>query len=280
MQESPKATPAKIVIKHRYTDAVLFEYQPTEEQQASGLAMRAALESSVKDGANLGGANLGDAYLGGANLRGANLRGANLGGAYLGGANLRGANLRDAYLGGANLRGAYLGGAYLDGANLRGAYLGDAYLDGANLRGANLRDANLGDANLRGAYLRDANLRDAYLGGANLRGANLRGANLGGAYLGGDKKLIGGRPIFVVGPIGSRSDFFTAYLTDKGVYLRTGCFFGTEIEFTSKLGKEHGTNEHAQEYMAALELIRCHANLWTPKEDATKTGAQAETAEA
>ena len=165
MQESPKATPAKIVIKHRYTDAVLFEYQPTEEQQASGLAMRAALESSVKDGANLGGANLGD-------------------------------------------------------------------------------------------------------------------ANLGGAYLGGDKKLIGGRPIFVVGPIGSRSDFFTAYLTDKGVYLRTGCFFGTEIEFTSKLGKEHGTNEHAQEYMAALELIRCHANLWTPKEDATKTGAQAETAEA
>ena len=180
MQESPKATPAKIVIKHRYTDAVLFEYQPTEEQQASGLAMRAALESSVKDGANLGGANLGDAYL----------------------------------------------------------------------------------------------------GGANLRGANLRGANLGGAYLGGDKKLIGGRPIFVVGPIGSRSDFFTAYLTDKGVYLRTGCFFGTEIEFTSKLGKEHGTNEHAQEYMAALELIRCHANLWTPKEDATKTGAQAETAEA
>ena len=181
----------KIVIKHRHTDAVLFEYQPTAEQQASGLAMRAALEA-----ANLGGANLR-----GANLDGANLRGANLGGANLGGANLDGANL---------------GGAYLRGANLGGAYL---------------------------------------------RGANLRGANLGG-----EKKLIGKRPVFTVGPIGSRSDFFTAYITDKGLFLRAGCFFGAEIEFTTKLGKEHGENEHAQEYMAALELVRCHARLWTPAE--------------
>lgn len=32
-----------ITIRHRYTDAVLLEYQPTAEQQESGLAMRAAL---------------------------------------------------------------------------------------------------------------------------------------------------------------------------------------------------------------------------------------------
>ena len=201
MADSTATTTDKIVIKHRHTDAVLFEYQPTAEQQSSGLAMRAALEA-------------------------------------------------------ANLRGANLGGAYLDGANL----------DGANLDGANLRGAYLHGANLRGAYLHGANLDGAYLHGANLDGAYLGGANLHGANLDGEKKLIGKRPVFTVGPIGSRSDFFTAYITDKGLFLRAGCFFGAEIEFTTKLGKEHGENEHAQEYMAALELVRCHARLWTPAE--------------
>lgn len=42
MADSTTTTPAKIVIKHRYTDATLYEYHPTDEQQASGLAMRAA----------------------------------------------------------------------------------------------------------------------------------------------------------------------------------------------------------------------------------------------
>ena len=205
MADSTTTTPAKIVIKHRYTDVVLFEYQPTDEQQASGLAMRAALETATKSGANL--------------------------------------------------RGAYLRGADLGGANLRGANLGGAYLYGADL----------GDADLRGA-----NLRDAYLGGAYLGGANL----------GGDKKLIGDRPVFMVGPIGSRCDYFTAYLTDKGIYLSAGCFFGTVIEFTTKLGQEHGTNEHAQEYMAALMLIDCHAKLWMTAENVEGAEVSAEAAEA
>ena len=202
-QTSAAAATAKIVIKHRYTDAILFEYQPTDEQQAGGMAMRSALEAAVSGGANLRGAN----------LRDANLRGANLGGAYL-----RDAHLRGAYLGGANLRGAYMGGAYLGGA----------YLGGAYLRGANLGGANLGDASLRGA------------------------------------NLIGDRPVFTVGPIGSRCDHFTSYLTDKGIYLRAGCFFGSVAEFTEKLRSQHGENSHAQEYMAALQLIQSHARLWTP----------------
>ena len=236
-QTSAAASTAKVVIKHRYTDAVLFEYQPTEEQQASGTAMRAALEAAASARVHLGDANLRGAYLGDANLGDANLRGANL----------RGANLRGAYLGDANL-----GDANLRGANLRGAYLGDA----------NLGDANLGDANLRGAYLGDANLR-----GANLRGANLRGAYLGDANLG-DAKLLGDRPVFIVGPIGSRCDYFTSYITDKGIYLRAGCFFGSVAEFTEKLHREHGENVHAQEYKAALELIQYHARLW-PTDEAT-----------
>ena len=198
----------KIVIKHRYSGAVFFEHQPTADQQASGIAMRAALEAATKDGA------------------------------YLVGADLVGANLVCADLVCANLRGAYLRGANLRGANM----------DGANLRGANMDGANMD--------------------GANLRGANMVGANMDGAYLDG-KKLVGERPILMIGPIGSRSDYFTAYMTDAGVYLRAGCFFGSVEDFAEKCIKTHGDNEHAQEYAAALELAACHARLWAP--DAKET---------
>jgi hypothetical protein len=186
-----------IQIKHRFTEAVLFECD-APDGLASGMQQRHALKKAVSAWANLRGADLG----------GADLRGANLGGANLGGADLRGANLYGADLGGADLRGANLGGA------------------------------NLGWANL---------------GGANLYGADL-----------GDKKLIGERPVMMIGPIGSRADYFTAYLTDAGIYLRAGCFSGTVSEFTEKLDAEHGDNAHGQEYRAALALIECHAKLWTP----------------
>jgi hypothetical protein len=186
----------KITIEHRYLDVVLYEYQPTKKEQASGLAMRAALET---------------ACLSGANLNGANLSGANLYGAYMSGAHLSGANFYRA-----NLDGTYLRGAYLDGAYLYGAYLDST------------------------------------------------------------KNLIGDRPVFTLGPIGSRCDYFTAYLTDKGVYLHAGCFFGTVAEFVARLEREHGTNKHWQEYSAALALIECHARLWTP--DASQAAATAEEA--
>ena len=163
----------KITIKHRHTDAVLFEYHPTADQQASGLAMRAALKAATKGGAHL-------------------------------------------------------------------------------------RVADLYEANLYGADLRGANLYGADLLWANLYGADLRGANMG------DKKLIGERPILMIGPIGSRSDYLTAYITDAGVFLRAGCFFGSVDEFGDKCIQSHGDNEHAQEYAAALALIECHARLWAP----------------
>ena len=59
----------KIVIKHRYTSAALFEHEVTDEQQSSGIAMRVALEAACRAGANLSYANLSGAYLSGANLR-------------------------------------------------------------------------------------------------------------------------------------------------------------------------------------------------------------------
>ena len=111
----------------------------------------------------------------------------------------------------------------------------------------------------------DVNLRDSDLRGANLTGANLNGAYLRGAYLGDGEKLIGDRPVFVTDPIGSRCDYLTAYLTDKGIRLWAGCFFGDMDTFRNKLEAEHGDNDHAAEYRAVLVLIEKHAEIWTPK---------------
>ena len=144
-------------------------------------------------------------------------------------------------------------GAYLRGANLRGADL-----HGANLRGANLRGANLRGADLRGANLRGANLRGAYLHGADLRGANLRGAILREGIV-----LEGPRPALFIGPIGSESGTLEAFNTDKGIYIRRGCFFGTLNEFGVAVEEKHGSNEWGVQYLAAVQLIRA---MWPEAE--------------
>ena len=177
-------------------------------------------------------------------------------------ANLRSADLRSADLRSADLYGANLYGANLRSADLRSADLYGANLYGANLRSADLRSANLRSADLRSANLRSADLRSADLYGANLYGADLYGANLYGANLGESGKLTGDRPFFQVGPIGSRQDVLAAFLTEKGVFLRAGCFFGTVEEFKGKLQDEHGDNAHAVEYRAALVLIEAHYTAW------------------
>ena len=139
---------------------------------------------------------------------------------------------------GANLSGAYLSGAYLSGVNLKGANLGGANLSGANLFGANLATVNLNCANLDGAYL-------------------------DGAYLKNKEKLVGSRPIFQVGPIGSRGAYFVAYITDKGLRFDAGCQHQiTREEFERQLDDAPGGNEHTREYRAALALIEIHAEIW------------------
>ena len=90
-----------ISIKHRFSESTLCEFDVE--------TVKLAVETAVKDGANLYGANLYGADLRGANLRGADLRDANL----------RGADLRDANLRGANLYGADLDGANLDGEKIK-----------------------------------------------------------------------------------------------------------------------------------------------------------------
>ena len=115
-----------------------------------------------------------------------------------------------------------------------------------------------------------ANLSHANLSRANLSRANLSDANLSGAYLKNKEKLVGKRPIFQVGPVGSRCDYFVAYITDKGLRFDAGCQRQITREvFESRLTELHGENEHAKEYRAALALIDAHTEIWTPKEDAS-----------
>ena len=118
---------------------------------------------------------------------------------------------------------------------------------------------------LEAASENGANLAGAYLGGAKLRGAKLEGSNLRGA------KLVGDRPILMIGPIGSRSDYLTAYLTDKGLRIKAGCWFGTADAFEAAVAETHANApQHMMEYRAALALVREHSDLWTPaavKED-------------
>ena len=105
----------------------------------------------------------------------------------------------------------------------------------------------------------------ANLYGANLSGADLSGADLSGASLANGEKLVEARPILQIGPIGSRCAYFTAYITDKGLRFDAGCQRQiTRETFEQRLGDEHGDNEHAKEYRAALALIDAHVEIWTP----------------
>ncbi len=133
-------------------------------------------------------------------------------------------------------------------------YTGDVlyeYEDGMSLRHA----------------LEKATREGAKLCGADLQGADLQGAYLWGANLCGAEKLIGERPILQVGPIGSRADYLTAYITDQGLRFDAGCQRQITREvFEVLLYETHGDNIHAKEYRAALALIDAHAEIWGAEE--------------
>ena len=125
----------------------------------------------------------------------------------------------------------------------------DTIIEAVN-RGANLRGADLSGANLRDADLSGANLSDA-----DLSGANLRDADLSGAYLSGAGKIKSVDDILLIGLIGSRADYTHIYRTDKGVYVKCGCFFGTVDEFASKVKDTHGDNKYANQYFKVIDFV-------------------------
>ena len=118
-----------------------------------------------------------------------------------------------------------------------------------------------------GLSIRDA-LEKATQSGANLRGVDLGGADLGGANLGETLgKLTGERPFFQCGPIGSRSDYLLAFITDKGIAVKAGCFSGMLDEFRAAVEKTHGDTDHGKEYQMAMLMIEAHAAIWMPREN-------------
>ena len=104
----------------------------------------------------------------------------------------------------------------------------------------------------------------ASLRGASLRGASLEGASLRGAQLTKDEKVseTSVRPFLQIGPLGSRNDTLRLWLTDKGPRIQAGCFWGTVEEFQAAVTKTHGTNEHAQQYQAAISFCLAHVAIW------------------
>ena len=77
--------------------------------------------------------------------------------------------------------------------------------------------------------------------------------------------LIGKRPLIQIGSIGSRASSLCGYVTDKGLMIKAGCFFGTDKEFLKKVAETHDNNEHAKEYKAAISFMRLHAKIWGAK---------------
>ena len=100
----------------------------------------------------------------------------------------------------------------------------------------------------------------ANLTGANLSGANLTRANLSRAYLtradGAKLTLLKNNPMLCIGSIGSRQSYMTAYNTDKGIYIKTGCYFDTIENFKIAVHEKHKDTKHAHDYMTAIAFIK------------------------
>ena len=118
---------------------------------------------------------------------------------------------------------------------------------------ADLRSADLYGADLRSANLYNANLYSADLGSANLYGANLYNADLGEKA----GKLLD-KGFFQCGPVGSRNDRLFAFHTDKGIFVSTGCFFGSLDEFREKVNQKPGGDKWIKEYLGLANWIEWH----------------------
>lgn len=98
-------------------------------------------------------------------------------------------------------------------------------------------------------------VEEAVRRGADLRGADLRDANLRDADLRDAGKITSVDDILLIGPIGSRADYTHIYRTDKGIFIKCGCFFGTVEEFASKVKDTHGDNKYANQYLKVIDFV-------------------------
>jgi hypothetical protein len=48
----------------------------------------------------------------------------------------------------------------------------------------------------------------------------------------------------------------TAYNTDKGIYIKTGCYFDTIEHFKEAVDKKHRGTKFAHDYMTAIAFVK------------------------
>jgi len=129
--------------------------------------------------------------------------------------------------------------------------------------GADLRGADLYGADLRGADLRGADLRGANLYGANLYGADLCGADLleGKPKNCPEKLKIQDWCLFE--RFGSENRRTLFFLTEIGIVVQCGCFWGTIKAFKKQVKETHGDNKHGKCYqvMAKLAELRLEEEI-------------------
>jgi hypothetical protein len=152
----------------------------------------------------------------------------------------------------ANLSEADFRGADLIGVDLRGADLSEADLRGANLSGANLRVTDLSRANLSGANLSRADLSGTDLRVVDLSKAIIFGANLTRAD--GEKLIIS--DLIRVADIGSRKGTTIFYKTDKGIFVKCGCYNGFLEDFVKQVKEKYKGTRYKKEYLVAVELVK------------------------
>ena len=77
----------------------------------------------------------------------------------------------------------------------------------------------------------------------------------GNGWVSGNGRVSGNADFFLAGPLGSRRAFLTIHADVKiGVRFTTGCFSGTEKEFRDAIQDTHGDNDHAKQYLAAIDF--------------------------
>ena len=79
-------------------------------------------------------------------------------------------------------------------------------------------------------------------------------------------RINSARDVFILGPIGSRNDWLTVTFK-PALQLTTGCFSGSIEQFEAEVLAKRGP-PNAEEYEAALVLIRVLAEWRCPKEEA------------
>lgn len=87
------------------------------------------------------------------------------------------------------------------------------------------------------------------------------GADLSGADLGEFGKIQSTESVLTVGNIDSRNGTTIIFHTDKGIYVKCGCFRGSLDEFVVKVKETHQGNKHERDYLALVEFVKIRFRL-------------------